>query len=85
MAERHISIHVFAHDTDTPFAIGSCPAAYINKLAKAASSRKGLRIVKNRSLPRFFRDNIDGSRSRRSAAVGSIIRHADSIDAGIRS
>ena len=85
MTERQIAIHVFTHDTDTPFAIGACPAAYINKLAKVASSRKGLRIVENRSLPRFFCNNIDGSRSRRGATVGSIIRHADSIDAGIRS
>ena len=85
MAERQIAIHVFAHDTDAPFAIGACPAAYVNKLTKAASSRKSLRVVQNRSQSCFFRDNIDGSRSRRSATVGSIIRHADSIDAGIRS
>ena len=85
MTERQIAIHVFTHDTDAPFAISACPAAYVNKLAKAASSRKSLRVVQNRSLPRFFCNNIDGSRSRRGATVGSIIRHADSIDAGIRS
>ena len=83
VAERQIAIHVFAHDTDAPFAIGACPAAYVNKLAKAASSRKGLRVVQNRSQSCFFRDNIDGSRSRRGAAVGSVIRHADPVDAGI--
>lgn len=38
MTERQIAIHVFTHDTDAPFTIGACPAAYVNKLAKAASS-----------------------------------------------
>lgn len=38
MTERQIAIHVFTHDTDAPFTIGACPATYVNKLAKAASS-----------------------------------------------